>query len=206
MTTASDNFNRANETPIASPWVAAIGAGANLTTNVLTSVATVEKISYYSAAWGNDQEATAIVGALAAFVAYAEIALRFDSAGTGFSVYTDGTAGAGHTEFASYTTGTPTVLGAIASAFVNGDTLRFTVSGQSPNIILTAYKNGTQVGQLTGQSGKNTGNPGGGGFGIATVDDWSATDNAAAGVNALDESGYYPTEPQTNPLAVSIWS
>ena len=206
MTTASDNFNRANETPIASPWVAAIGAGANLTLNVLTSIAATEKISYYSAAWGNDHDVSGIVGTLVANVNYSEVTVRFDSAGSGFSVYTDGTAGTGHTEFASYTAGAPTVLGAIASAFANGDTIKLTVTGQSPNIVLTAFKNGTQIAQITGQTGKNSGNPGGGGYGIATIDDWSATDNAAAAVNALDESGYYPTEPQTNPLAVSIWS
>ena len=198
MTTASDNFNRANETPIASPWVASIGSGANLTTNALVSTTAAEKLSYYSGTWGNDQETSAIFGNLSQGNNYSELVLRFDSGGNGFSVYTDGTAGATHTEFASYSAGVATVLGVIATAIVNGDTARFTISGQSPNIILTAYKNGTQIGQITGQTGKNSGNPGGGGFGPATVDDWSATDNAG-GSTTVDPVGSLTTKPGRGP-------
>lgn len=211
MTTASDDFNRANETPIASPWTSAVGSGANLTSNALTSTASTDKQSFYSGTWGNDQECTATVGNLASNSRYAQLNLRLNatSGGNGFSVYTDGASGSGHTEFAAYTNGSQSVLGTIATTFANGDTMRFTVSGSSPNIVLTCYKNGTQVGQVTGQSGNNSGNPGAGAFGAATIDGWSATDNAAggtsitSGLGQLTITGLAPTVSATANVSLS---
>jgi hypothetical protein len=203
MTTASDNFNRANEAPIASPWVSAIGGGANLTTNALVSTASIDRMSYYGGTWANDQECTGIVGNLLANTRYSGLGLRFNG-DDGFEVITDGTTGAAHTEFGLWTNGSYASLAGIATTFADGDAMRFTVSGVSPNIVLTLYKNAAQVGQATGVSGPNAGNPGAGCFDVATIDDWSATDGGG-GASALFESEWPPMEPQTNPLTVSVW-
>ena len=182
MTTASDDFNRANESPVASPWTTMLGGGAILSSNVLTSESAVDRRSFYSGTWGNDQEASAVVGGLSSGDQYACLIVRANatSGGNAFEIQTDGVSGSGHTSFGKWTNGAFSELGAIATTVANGDTLRLTVSGSSGSIVLTAYKNGGQVGQLTGQTGNNSGNPGAGAFGqLATVDTWSATDNAS---------------------------
>jgi hypothetical protein len=70
--------------------------------------------------------------------------------------------------------------------------MRLTVSGSSGSITLTAYKDTgggwVQVGQITGQTGPNSGAPGVSTFGFATLDDWTGTDSAAAAT--LDQKTY----------------
>lgn len=182
MTTRTDNFNRANENPIGSPWVSSIGGGAILSSNALTSGGT-DRVSYYSDTWGADQESWGTVGNLVSGSNYAVIGVRLDSNGDGFAVVTDGAPGVGHTEFARYHNGAYTGLGGIATTFANGDRMRLTVSGTAGLITLTAYKDTgsgwVQVGQITGQTGPNSGAPGAGAYGDATVDDWGGTDGTA---------------------------
>lgn len=206
MTTRTDNFNRADESPIGAPWASFIGGGAILSSNALTSSGGTERISYYSDTWGADQESWGTVGNLSSFTNYAEIGVRLDSNGNGFVVVTDGASGVGHTEFGRFDNGAYTVLGGIATTFANGDRLRLTVSGTSGSITLTAYKDTgsgwVQVGQITGQTGPNSGAPGAGAYGLATVDNWSATDGqAAAAVDAGKRfrPGLHPAAGPFNP-------
>lgn len=197
MTTASDSFTRANETPLASPWATSYGSGMNLTSNVAVSTASTDKGSYYTGTWGNDQESMGTIGALTTNSQYAGLLVRANGSGNAYQVITDGTTGAGHTEFGYWSGGSYSSLNGIATTFANGNGMRLTVSGASPNIILTLYKDTgsgwVQVGQQTGISvGPASGNPGVGCYGVATIDDWSATDNAAAGTN--------PKGPLGNPF------
>lgn len=204
MTTASDNFNRANETPLATPWANCYGSGMNLASNAATSTASTDKGSFYnSGTWGANQSAEGTVGALASNAAYSGVLVRANGSGNAFQVYTDGVSGAAHTAFARWDAGTTTELGGIATTFTAGDVIKLEVSGTSGSITLTAYKNGTQVGQLTNQTGPNSGNPGLGCYGTATIDNWSATDGATS--LGVDEGEWQPQEPQTNPLTVSFW-
>jgi hypothetical protein len=187
MTTASDDFNRANETPIAAPWAAIVGGGANLTSNALASTAGTEKLSYYnSGTWGNNQEAEGVVGNLSESNNYAELLVRSGASGNGYSVYTDGVSGAGHTEIARYDGGTPTVLQSIATTFANGDTLKIGVVGTT----ITMYKNGAAQTPTATDATYASGNPGAGGFGAATIDNFSATDGAGGG--SVRPPMYYP--------------
>lgn len=193
MTTASDNFNRANETPIASPWATTIGGGANLATNALTSVSTIDKRSHYTGAWADDHESSGTVGNLATSSQYAILTVRADAGGNCFGVYTDGVSGAGHTEFDRWTLGVQTTLNAIATTFVNGDLMRLTVTGQIPAITLTAYKwvagAWSQVGQQTGIAvGPASGDPGAGAYGVATLDDWNGTDGGGGGSTLMGQA------------------
>lgn len=183
MTTRTDSFNRANETPLASPWAACTRGGAALINNVVTaSQSNQDQTSYYNDTWGNDQESMATVGNLAANTNFAMLLVRADGNGNAFLFSTDGQSGLGHTEFARYSSGSYTALGGIATAFANGDKARLTVSGTSPNITLTAYKDSgsgwVQVGQLTGVTGPDSGAPGVGAYNTATIDDWTGTDGA----------------------------
>jgi hypothetical protein len=192
MTTHTDNFNRANETPLAAPWSTCFGGGARLVSNAITSVANTESGSYYFDTWGADQESMATVGNLSPNTNYAELLVRADGSGNAFGLVTDGQSGAGHTEFARWNAGTYTALGGVATTFANGDKMRLTVSGSSGSITLTAYKDTgggwVQVGQITGQTGPNSGAPGVAAYGLATIDDWTGTDGAAS--TTLDQKVY----------------
>lgn len=192
MPTVSDNFNRANETPIGSPWASSIGGGANLTNNALTSIASGERLSFYTGTFVADQESYGTVGNLVSNSQYAELAVRMDANGNAFVLFTDGDSGAGHTEFGVFANGSYSTLAGVATTFANGNRMRLTVSGASPNITLTAYKDTgggwVQVGQITGVSGPNSGNPGAGAYGTATIDDWTGTDGQ--GTATIEQKGF----------------
>lgn len=197
MTTASDSFTRANESPVTTPWATSYGGGLNLTSNVLISTASADRGSVYnSGAWGAGQSAQGIVGALSDSTQYAGVLVRADTSGNAFQFVTDGTTGAGHTAIYRWDAGVGTELGGIATTFANGNGIRLDVSGTSPDIVLTAYKDTgggySQVGQLTGVTGHNTGNPGAGNFGAGTLDDWSATDGGELSMGRLDNKRIRP--------------
>jgi len=185
MPTRSDNFNRANETPIGSPWVSSVGGGALLVSNALTSTASTDRQSYYNDTWGSNQESFATVGNLSVRTNYAQLGVRMDSSGNALVLITDGTSGADGTEFGRLTSGSYTALGGISTTFSNGDRMRLTVSGASGSIILRAFKDTgsgwSLVGELTGVTGPSSGAPGAGAYGLATIDDWTGTDGATGG-------------------------
>lgn len=47
---ASDDFNRANETPISAPWTLAMGTKPNLASNAMSAAASADTLVYYSGA------------------------------------------------------------------------------------------------------------------------------------------------------------
>lgn len=199
---ASDNFNRANETPLAAPWATSYGGGMQLVSNVAQSTTSTDRGSYYTGTWGADHSSEAVIGNLVNSTNYAGVLVRADGSGNAFQLGTDGASGAAHTFFGRWDAGSFTELAGIVTTFANGDVIKLEVSGQSPNITLTAFKNGVQVGQLTGQSGHNGGNPGIGCYGLATVDNWSATDGqTAAAVDAGKRfrPGLHPAAGPFNP-------
>lgn len=181
MTTASDNFNRANETPVAAPWASHVGGGCNLASNVLTSAGATLKVSSYTGTWGNNQEAQGVVGALVSSTQYAGVAVRL-SGDDGYECYTDGVNGAGHTAIARIDNGVETELAAFspASAFVNGDLIKLTVNGTT----LEMFKNGASLGTTTDAT-YASGAPGVILFDLATLDDWSATDGGELSMGRL---------------------
>lgn len=185
MTTASDNFDRADEVPISSPWAASVGA-ARLVSNQLTSASGAYGISRYaSGTWADDQEVEATVAARQSDAYWAFIAVRMDASGNGFAFETDGTsANSGLTKFVA---GSETSFTTPAADFAVGDRMRLRVEGQSPDITLTAWKqtggvgDWVQVAQVTGWSGNDSGVPGGGAYSLAGIANWSATDELGGG-------------------------
>jgi len=171
MTTASDSFTRANETPVASPWVTVTPLGGmNLTSNALVGVASNSRASLYSGTWGNDQRVDAVVGALSTSNNYPEVWVRGSTGGNGYKVYTDGSTGG--TAIARMDAGAETIIQAVSVGFVNGDTLGIGIVGTT----ITLYKNGVAQTPTATDATYASGLPGAGAYGVGTIDDWTATD------------------------------
>lgn len=183
MTTASDSFTRANETPVTTPWatVTPLG-GMNLTSNALVGTASVARASLYnSGTWGNDQRVDAVIGALSATNNYPEVWVRGSTGGNGYKVYTDGTTGG--TAIARVDAGAETTIQAVAVAFANGDTLGIGIVGTT----ITLYKNGVAQTPTATDATYASGLPGAGAYGVGTIDDWTATDGV--GSATVDQEG-----------------
>lgn len=174
MTTASDNFDRANETPLASPWANWTSAGALLSGNKATAAAAVTAASLYnSGTWSNDQEASGVVGNLGSTLRYACVGVRAgtSSGGSGYVCFTDGDSGSGHTGIEKITNGTEIELKGVAATFTAGDTIGIRAVGTT----ISMWKNGTQIDSTT-DSTYSSGNPGVWFYSQATIDDWQAAD------------------------------
>jgi hypothetical protein len=145
----------------------------------------VQDLEVYGAnAFNNDQYAQIVVRAVANGAAYAEVMLRSaGNAGTfsGYTFYTDGVNGAGHTELAVFSAGTPTVLCNFSPAapFANGDVLRAEIVGN----VITCYKNGVVLVPSTGGTSVTNATLASGSAGLGcfwgsgsapTFDDWEA--------------------------------
>jgi hypothetical protein len=183
MTTASDAFTRANETPVASPWatVTPLG-GLNLASNALTGVTDVARASLYnSGTWGNDQRVDVVVGNLQGGTRYAEAWVRGSTGGNGYKVYTDGTTGG--TAIARMDAGSEVSLQAVAVAFAAADTLGIGIVGTT----ITLYKNGVAQTPTATDATYASGLPGAGAYGLATIDDWTADDGVSSAT--LEQEG-----------------
>lgn len=172
MTTASDNFNRAAESPLGPPWISVtdLSGGANTDGSVVTSAF---GISIYAGTWGDNQWVQGIVGNLSAGTRYAILCVRYASDGRslGYEVHTDGVVGAGNTFIAKRIQGSVESIHVMGSSFSNGDLMRFGAVGNT----LTVYKNGAEIGSVV-DSAYPTGNPGVGSNADGTIDDWLASD------------------------------
>lgn len=179
MTTATDNFNRTAEVPLGAPWTSAVGGGCNSNGSAAVSTGGVDKFSFYSGSFGNDQTSEGTAGALVSGTAYSGVCVRMATTGggRGYTFYTDGSSGAGHTEIARIDAGAPVVLLSISQTFANGDALKLGIVGTT----LTAYKNGTSIGTIGDATYSSGGNPGIECFGTATVDNWTGSDGAGGG-------------------------
>lgn len=200
MTTASDNFNRANG-GLGSNWTTGIGTLA-ISSNAVVGTSVTTSISFWATAtntFGNDQESQVVVGNISTNIRYSAVAVR--ASGTRcYEAYTDGASGAGHTAIARIDAGVETEILAVATTFTAGDVLKLGIVGTT----LQMYKNGTAVGGTVTDATYASGQPGIGTYDVATIDDWSASDGAGSAL-ALDESYWQAMEPQTNPLVVSVW-
>lgn len=172
---ASDNFNRADESPIAAPWTK-VGSGSNfnLTSNALVKGSADDSAYYYSgAATGADQysEAKQVVkpfnndwGPAVRITGAAINMYCYDSYVTDEQIFK---------EVAGVYAG---IAHAGNDASVAGDVLRLEASGTT----LTAFKNGVQ--RLSGTDASfSSGQPGififEGGAGV--IDDWAGGDLGA---------------------------
>jgi hypothetical protein len=152
MATFTDNFNRADETPLGSPYTSVVGAGLILSSN---SVKSVDGGSYYIDAligedYDDDQYAEVELGTLGIFDS-AGVGVRFNSGGSGYAVrfepagpdlYLDSFSSASQSEL--------TVLENVT--YLTGDTIGLGVVGN----VLTIYRNGISVGTFTDASSNHT--------------------------------------------------
>jgi hypothetical protein len=186
----TDNFNRANETPLNVAIWGQSGTGSfNLATN---------QVSHPNDA--NDNEVY-FVAASAFGDQYCQVKFTLTpgdpgEAGTGVVCRHIGTATrtfiravvdqSGAITVRSFSAGTGTLVGSNAGTFVSGDVLRMEATGTSPNIVVKVFKNGVQVGaSFTGVTGPNTGKPGmcysSSTSVVMTMDDWEAGDFSVGG-------------------------
>lgn len=186
--TKSDTFTRANETPLASPWATSLSdGGANLDTNAVVATAGTTKGSHYPESWHPNQWSQGTVSNLISNVnTRPGVSVRMDASGNGFGVLVSGAAT--DNDIVKFTASTMSILGSFSTAFANSDVLKLEVSGVSPDITLTVYKNGAQVSQLTGITGKDTGSPGVFARGGGVIDTWTGTSTLTAEA--------YGTEPK----------
>jgi hypothetical protein len=174
MTSASDNFNRANG-GLGSNWTDATGmSGLQVVSNACAGTVSAEQVSFWATTAGSfsaDQYSEGAVRGMVSGAKYAGVVVRM-SGDDGYTFYTDGASGAGHTEVARYDNAVPTVLQSFATTVAAGDVLKLQITGTT----LKAYKNGVQLGTDITDATYAAGQPGIDCYDTTNVDDWSAAD------------------------------
>lgn len=189
---ASDNFNRANETPLAAPWTKNGGTGNfNLVSNGVQASVSDDKYYYYAGAVSSpDQYSQATMVSAPSSQDWGP-AVRIGGAGHTttpegyfFDVYIGGSSGG----VQKHVNGAFTIIAATASSVAPGDTLRIEVEGTA----LRGYKNGVLLTSTTDTSLASAGN--GVGFFIyetgGSIDDWSGGDLTAPPATAAGQYGW----------------
>lgn len=185
----SDNFDRANETPLAAPWVLGTGETAmNLSSNVaVPSDTNNDACMIYTGATLYPDHGSA--GKLACSGtngggAGATLWVRHSlSARTGYRVATS-KAGGNNTFVHRFVTGTATQILAFAQSWNDGDEWAIEATGAASGTLIRLFRNGVQVNTITDTAGTvpAAGAPGIGYSGINTgcsVNDWRAYDLGA---------------------------
>lgn len=186
--TVSDDFNRANETPLAGNWVQDIGARFNLSSNtVILSSFTVDAVAIWNPwASGNDQYSQidlTVVGTAAG--SGPGVFARHDAVAqtvTGYRFVIDAS---GNYEYLKFVAGASSgsVTGTVS--YVAGQKIGISATGSSPTTIKLWY-NGIQIGaNITDNSSPiTTGIPGisySSTITSVTLDNWDAGIPAVAG-------------------------
>lgn len=192
MSSWSDSFNRANETPLASPWGLTGSTNPHLAGNLVDNTSDGSDAEmYYSTASGvvtDDQFSEAVIAAAdGSGDTGAGVMCRHTGTSTRTFIRAICDSG-GVIVVRTFSDGSTTLIGSRSGTFSAGDTLRMEVSGASPNIVIKLFINGTQVGaDFTGVTGPDTGIPGlaYSSTGTAQWDDWAGGD-LASGVTYND--------------------
>ena len=201
---ASDDFNRANETPLAPPWVKAFGADFNLVSNAVQGTTSANSLWYYngsassadqfseatmaSAVPGNDWGPAVRVGGAGDQDCY--FFDQYNGAGGGLSKFVAG-------QFSTITTG--------GSPIATGDSQRIEVEGSA----IRGYVNGTQKHSATDTSISGQGD--GAGLFIyeagGAIDNWSGGDlgggSSVTGSAALTGVGSLTSSARRGRLGVA---
>lgn len=171
MTTVADNFNRADESPLAAPWAGVTGAGQlSLFGNAVHVFQTGpdEYEVYLSSGVGADQFVQFTIASLGSGVVGA--LLRFASGSkAGYRFYGD----SGSTQIDRQPDGVN--IGSAGAGLVNGDVCRFEISGTT----ISLYVNGVLRCTGTDATYASAGNPGL--FAVGTLGGDPAIDTFSAG-------------------------
>lgn len=184
MTSLSDDFTRANETPVAGNWSTGItgdassvfnlSSGALVVSNALADASAV----YTGATWGNDQSSKAdltVTGTAGGGSGVGLWVRRATGAKTGYRFIADH-AGSTNCELAKFVANTFTSLLTFTQAWTNGDTWELRVIGST----LTIWLNGSQIQSTTDSAVASGGFPGAAYSSTdtsASVDNWIGTDS-----------------------------
>jgi uncharacterized protein YjdB len=175
------------------------------------SVNAKDLFAFWSAnAFDNDQYSQVrIAGGLSNGSQYVTITARAsgrgDAAYNAYLCYTDGLAGAGHTEVAKNINGTQITLRSFATTFATGDVIKIGVVGTS----VTCYKNGVAIGSVT-DAALPGGSPGVGVYGnTVTIDDWEGGSSATVTPAPVASVTVTPASPSvvagaTQPLTATL--
>lgn len=185
-TLARDDFNRANESPLAAPWAQAIGDGGamKLASNSVTQV-TIDSNNdgaiYTGMAWPDDQwsaaklTTTSAVGVRQGPCLHVRYAL---AANTNYRLSLDHAAST-NCNISRFLAGVRTTVLDFTQAWADGDTWMLGVDGPAAAARLRVFLNGVLIQSVTDNSSLASGYTG---IGIsdssvtATIDDWSGGD------------------------------
>lgn len=192
MTIWSDDYNRANETPLATGTWGQSGTGSfNLASNQVSHAtdANDNEVYYVAATAIGDQFSQAKITALGSGETGVGVCCRH--IGTSTRTFIRAIADDGGTiTVRCFAAGVSGSTATRTGTFAANDILRLEVSGTSPNIVAKVFKNGVQVGaDITGLTGPNTGKPGlaysSTPAGTTSLDDWSGGDLVQAVAAAM---------------------
>lgn len=172
--TASDDFNRANESPLGGNWTSQNDSFPNLANNRIEgALGNGRQDVYWNAATFSANQFSQVqvvtVSSGTQFV-YAYVRMADNPTETRYALRTDGAT----TIIFRIVTGTQTQLQDTSTTTTSGDTIRLSVVGTT----LKAYKNGSQIGTDQTDANIASGRPGFGVFETAILDNWSGGDVA----------------------------
>jgi len=179
---ATDNFNRANESPVLlAPWrmgsTQADSAWQLFSNQAIPAVASFVAWTYYDSTWTGDHYSQGTIGGPAIGSLFIGVGVRMQSTGERGYVLWDS---AGTYKLERDDAGTfTTLISTIANSPSGGDVLKLQAVGST----LTAWVNGSIVGTVTDTT-YSTGAPGMVGYGNSaqvTLDDWEGVDVGAGG-------------------------
>lgn len=175
---ASDDFNRANETPLAAPWTDVVGQ-VNLVSNAVTSaIDDNNRGMYYSGpAWPDDQWSKAKLyvdstgGVRMGPALYVRLAAGVDC----YRFSTDHAA-SNNCNVSRFVASSRTTIVDFTQAWNDGDEWMLQVEGPATAARVRVFLNGVQKSDDTDNSSIASGSPGIGISGSATITSWSLDD------------------------------
>lgn len=187
MASVFDDFQRANETPLAVPWVTGTSDGAfNLSSNVAVAASLgADSCSVYHGAgaptWAVDHGASVkvTVATSVAGVGFG-VCLRHAAAARTMYRIVVGKAASNNVEVQRALAGAFTLVGQRTTAWTDGDLLTAEISGPATAVVIKIYRNGSQVGaDVTDNSSLASGSPGiaySGAASSGSLNDWTGYD------------------------------
>lgn len=184
---ATDNFNRADASPIGAPWTTQIGSQAmKIVSNACTPVSTSMDCGAYntSASWPNDQYSQCKVTATGGASADLGIgpAVRCSTSATTFYRAVWNGAATNNITLTKAVAGSYTLIWTRTATISAGSVLRIEAQGTA----IRVFVNGTQVGASTTDSSITSGSAGvqySSAITTASLDDWEGGDFSASNVN-----------------------
>jgi len=164
VTQATDNFNRANETPLGNGvWtVLPFTTSLSITSNVVVPTNPISDCGarYTGRAWADDQSSSAILTATAGGVGEGPgLCVRCASGALTYYRFVINTS-VGSAEFRRFIAGVSAQLDTFATVLTNGDRWTFRATGPASAVTLEALQNGVSRRTFVDNSSLQSGSPG----------------------------------------------